>query len=105
MRKEIELKLTGQTRLELRRNLVLKFLEEKPGKGTGDDASIYFYYVEKLQDGRRVYLKRPAQLNNGFDFGINVENTVFDNKLRKSMPSHANIIKDLTEKRKTNFSK
>ena len=54
------------SRAELRKIVVFKFLEEKPGLGRGDDASHYRYNVETLSDGRRIYLTRPAYLKKGF---------------------------------------
>ena len=47
---------------------------ETPGTGNGEDASKYIYYVETLNSGDRVYLQRPANLHNGFDFLVCVEN-------------------------------
>lgn len=44
------------------------FASEVPGTGRGDDAAQYIYYVETLNDGKRIYLQRPANLHNGFDF-------------------------------------
>ncbi len=64
---EIDLKVRNYTsREELRKTVVLKFLEEKPGLGRGDDASHYRYNVETLSDGRRIHLTRPAYLKKGF---------------------------------------
>ena len=54
------------SRLELSEIVVSKFLEEEPGLGRGDDASHYRYNVETLNDGRRIYLTRPAYLKKGF---------------------------------------
>ena len=48
------------SRVELRKIVVSKFLEEEPGIGRGSDASHYSYNVETLSNGRRVYLSRPA---------------------------------------------
>lgn len=60
------------------------------------------YYVEKLKDGNRVYLKRPANLHNGFDFLVCVENTNYatqGNRYR-NYPKHEDIAKDLKNKKK-----
>ena len=65
------------TRPDLRRIVVSKFLEEKPGLGSGDKTSRYRYYVGNLADGRRIYLKRPAYLKKGFDFRISVGGMLF----------------------------
>lgn len=62
------------------------------------------YYVEKLKDGNRVYLKRPANLHNGFDFLVCVENTNYatqGNRYR-NYPKHEDIAKDLKNKKKEN---
>ena len=56
------------------------FSKEEAGKGTGDEAARYIYYVENLKDGNRVYLQRPANLHNGFDFLVCVENISYAKK-------------------------
>ena len=81
------------SRVELRKIVVFKFLEETPGLGRGDDASHYRYNVEILSDGRRIYLTRPAYLKKGFDFRINVESTMFQTK--HEYPKHDDIFDDL----------
>ncbi len=88
------------TRKEIRNFLIKKFLEEEPGTGKGEKCSKYIYYVEELQTGNRVFLKRPAPLNKGVDFEVHVESVEFRAKgPRRTMPSHDNIISDLTIKR------
>jgi hypothetical protein len=69
-----------KSREQLRKILILKFLEEEPGQGTGNLTSYYRYNVETLSDGKRVYLARPARLNHGFDFTIHVEGAFFGAK-------------------------
>lgn len=86
------------SREEVRKTLVLQFLEEEPGQGKGDLTSRYRYNVETLSDGKRVYLKRPAALNKGFDFTVHVENTYFK-KLGGDLPTHDDIFTDLKEKK------
>jgi len=88
------------SRAELRKIVVFQFLEEEPGLGRGDDASHYRYNVETLNDDRRIYLTRPAYLKKGFDFRINVEETVF--QTRQEYPKHDDIFDDLREKRREN---
>ena len=88
------------SREELRKAVVFKFLEEKPGIGRGDDAAHYRYNVETLNDGRRIYLTRPAYLKKGFDFRINVEGVVF--QTGKEYPKHDDIFDDLRLKRQEN---
>lgn len=85
------------SRQELRKSVVQKFLEEEPGRGTGRLTSHYRYYVEKLGDGRRIFLTRPAWLKFGFDFVIRVEETTFING--RDNPSHEDLLKDLQRKR------
>lgn len=88
------------SREELRKTIVSKFLEEKPGLGKGDDASHYRYNVETLSDDRRIYLTRPAYLKKGFDFRINVEGTIF--QTGHDYPKHDDIFDDLSLKRQEN---
>ncbi|GAI41710.1 unnamed protein product [marine sediment metagenome] len=88
------------SRVELRKIVVSKFLEEEPGLGKGNDASHYRYNVETLSDGRRIYLTRPAYLKKGFDFRINVEGTIF--QTGQEYPKHDDIFDDLREKRRGN---
>jgi hypothetical protein len=98
MREYKELKVNGN-RQEIRHQLINEFLLEKPGTGTGEDCSIYIYYVESLTDGSRIFLKRPARLNKGFDFEVNVENTYFGYTRKTTMPSHNIIYEDLEWKK------
>jgi len=88
------------SREELRKIVVFKFLEERPGLGRGNDAAHYRYNVETLSDGRRVYLTRPAYLKKGFDFRINVEESIF--QTRHEYPKHNDIFNDLILKRQEN---
>ena len=85
------------SRVELRKIVVSQFLEEEPGLGKGSDASHYRYNVETLDDGRRIYLTRPAYLKKGFDFRINVERTAF--QTGHEYPKHDDIFHDLRLKR------
>ena len=87
------------TRNEVRMRVVNKLSEESYGEGKGELASRYVYYVEALNNGDRVYLKRPAYLHNGFDFLICVENINFNpNGRRRDYPTHDDIIRDLSSK-------
>lgn len=88
------------TRNEVRERVIAEFLKEAPGKGNGENQSKYLYFVETLKDGNRIYLERPANLHNGFDFLINVENINFSTTNRiKYNPSHDNIFNDLKAKK------
>lgn len=93
-------------RNKIRMSVVNELSKEEPGQGKEDLASRYTYYVETLSDGKRIYLRRPANLHNGFDFVVGVENINFNLDGRKrSYPKHDDIIIDLTEKKKENSKK
>lgn len=98
--------LSGTTREEIRREIITEFLKEKPG--TKDETSVYYYIVEKTQNGVEIYLKRPARLNKGMDFEVHAVNTIFENMnnkgqiRRSSKPSHSTIIRDLDTKKREN---
>ena len=86
----------------VRMRVVDKLSEEVPGRGKGDLASHYTYYVEELSNNRHVYLRRPANLHNGFDFVVHVEGANFNRTgvgRAKSNPSHDDIIEDLRAKK------
>jgi len=101
MHHEMDFRVRSYTsREELRKIVVLKFLEERPGLGRGNDAAHYRYNVEILDDGRRIYLTRPAYLKKGFDFRINVEGTIF--QTGQEYPKHDDIFDDLRLKRQEN---
>ena len=89
------------TRNEVRMRVVESFAAEPPGQDSGDLASRYTYFVESLTDGNRVYLRRPANLHNGFDFVVCVENCLFNapGERRRNYPKHEDIINDLVVKR------
>ena len=92
------------SRNDVRMRVINKLSEEEPGTGKGEDASRYIYYVETLNDGNRVYLQRPANLHNGFDFLVCVENTNYaePNKRRRNYPKHEDLYADLLQKRAEN---
>lgn len=103
MSTELYFKLTGNTRESIRKNVVEIFLEEKAGKGKKELSSKYIYYVETLDNGKRVYLKRPAYLNKGMDFTVHLENTSFREKgANRDIPSHSEIVNDLLNKKTEN---
>lgn len=89
-------------RVSMRKNLIQTFLCEIPGTGTGNDASRYQYNVE--QWGKYgIFLKRPTQLNKGFDFTVNIDGLFFKKNRRYSNPSHQDILNALSDC-KTNFT-
>ena len=100
------------SRQEIRSKLITAFLTEVPGTGKGDNASKYRYFVETLSDGTRIFLDRPARLNYGMDFVVNVEGCTFhsDKPNKKGdfpkipAPAHHNILDDLKEKKLSNPS-
>lgn len=101
------------SRQAIREKLILSFLNESPGCGTGSRSSKYKYFVETLSDGRQIFLSRPARLNKGMDFVVNVENYTFysdkpnkkGNYNRLPAPAHHNILSDLENKKKENKAK
>lgn len=88
--KEIEIK-DFKTSKEFVKKLLEVLLEEEPNKK-------YKYTVEKLKDGRRIYLKRPTRRYD-FDFEIYVEKWDGENDKR---PSHKDIIDYLIKFREKN---
>lgn len=104
-RHEIECFFSNEgSRNEVRMRIIDKLAQEKPGIGKGEVASKYIYYVEKLNDGNRIYLQRPANLHNGFDFLVCVENTNYAaaGERRRNYPKHQDIGADLSLKKKDN---
>lgn len=89
------------TRNEVRMRLIEDFANETPGTGRDELASGYTYYVETLSNGDRVYLQRPANLYNGFDFLVCVENANYaePGKRVRNFPKHEDIGADLELKR------
>lgn len=82
-------------RISMRKNLIQTFLCETPGTGKGDNASRYQYNVEQFSN-YYIYLKRPTQLNKGFDFTVNIHGLFFKKNRRYSNPTHQDIISALT---------
>jgi len=110
-----EIDLTKQKfsndRAEFRKEIISIFLNEKAGTGKGTNTTRYKYVVNILPEGRKVYLSRPANFNNGFDFTLNVEKTNFNlglvnkngnPKRASTRPTHENILTDLRNKKAEN---
>ncbi|WP_220092228.1 hypothetical protein [Helicobacter sp. 16-1353] len=76
------------SRNEVRTRVINIFLKELAGKGKGSLQTKYFYFIEKLTSGNRIYLERPANLHNGFDFLINVENVNFSKTAKVKIILH-----------------
>ena len=98
---EIDFDLRLTSREALRRKAVEDFLSEKNGywKDGVKHVTRYKYFVEKIQDGRRVYLLRPTYLNKGIDFQVWVEKMDGEEDKR---PSHQDVFKDLQLKQNEN---
>lgn len=104
----IPITIVENTRADYRRTLTELFLNETPGV-TGTPSK-YEYNVETDNAGNRIYLKRPTNLNKGFDFEVHVSNTRFrhidkNGRIKhNTRPSHDNIIEDLTKKKAENLA-
>ena len=105
MANSLTINIKGNSREEYRRKLIEEFIKELPG--SAKSVSEYYYYVDSA-DGKRIYLKRPTQLNKGVDFEVRVENTQFRYGKHGNIistgnrPSHNDIFKDLGNKKKEN---
>lgn len=87
------------SRNDIRMKVVNELSKEIPGQGKDTLASRYTYFVETLNDGRRIYLRRPAFLHNGFDFVVCVEGINFNPfGRRRDYPTHDDILNDLKDK-------
>ena len=73
---EVYYTLPAGDRVIKRKALISKMLDEECGTGTGDNCSQYTYFVESYKE-YGIYLKRPTQLNKGFDFTVNVSGMWF----------------------------
>jgi hypothetical protein len=89
-RRSSELTINNGTRRQFRERIIQEFLKEEPGTGKGELTSKYTYFVETLANGKRIFLTRPARLNNGFDFEIRVEGMKFTSAKGRTSnrPSH-----------------
>ncbi len=90
------------SRNDVRLRVVSAFSEEYPGTAT--ETERYTYYVELLNDGNRIYLRRPANLHNGFDFLVCVENTNYakPGERCRNYPKHDDLGTDLRTKKDEN---
>jgi hypothetical protein len=92
----------SDNRNELRKEVINMFLQENPGTGRYELTSRY-KYITKIIGNNEVYLSRPAQFNNGFDFTLNVSNINFNPHGRSTTrPTHQNIFDDLELKKEAN---
>ena len=89
-------KLISNNRCNIRKEVVNWFLEEPPGTGKGNECSKNTYVVETYKD-LTITLERPANLNKGFDFIVNVNGMYFMSTRRHRNPSHPDIIDALKQ--------
>ena len=84
-------KLSSNCREKIRDEVTGWFLQEEPGKGKEDLTSRAVYEVEEYDD-LAIELHRPAALNKGFDFTVQIKGLRFiKNEKHKSCPSHDDI--------------
>ena len=88
-------RLPEGNRIQKRHALISCFLNEDAGFGRGNEASRYQYDVESYGE-YGIFLKRPTQLNKGFDFTVNVEGMYFKKNRKYSNPSHQDIFEALS---------
>lgn len=93
---EINFELVSRDRKTMRTTLISAMLNEEPGNGKGDQCSRYQYNVENFQE-YGIFLKRPTQLNKGFDFTVNTKGLWFKKNRRYSNPSHQDIFDALED--------
>lgn len=87
------------SRNDIRMKVVNELAKELCWEGKNELASKYTYYVETLNDQRRIYLRRPAFLHSGFDFVVCVEGINFNpTGRRRDYPTHDDSLNDLKEK-------
>ena len=83
--------LQANNRADIRKELVTLLLQEQPGTGAGVNASRYRYTVD-IFNNYSIVLNRPAGLNKGFDFTVNIQGMSFKKQRTYSNPSHQDII-------------
>jgi hypothetical protein len=88
-------RVNGLTAKQIRDLLLDTWKMESP-------STLYRYFVETLQTGKRVYLERPGQLNKGCDFVIFVEDLIFFSNGNDKPPRHKDLLADLRSKANSN---
>ncbi len=83
-----------KSKAEIRKFILEKWLEEKPEVE-------YRYFVETFEDGSRLYLERPAQLNKGCDFVIYLENFLEFKNGNDKPPGHKDLLAEIAAKKET----
>jgi hypothetical protein len=92
----------NKDRKELRDKIIDLFKSENAGQGKGSLATRVVYCVEDI-NGEIIYLKRPAPLNNGFDFEVHTKSKLFFGRI-KTRPSHECIKKIIRDLKSQNIS-
>ena len=106
MATNITLNITAADKASYRKQLIEEFLKEMPGTTTS--VTEYYYFVDTLQNNKRIYLKRPTALNKGVDFEVRIEDIQFrygkyGNIISTgNRPSHDDIANDLINKKAEN---
>ena len=93
--------LTSTNRADIRKEVTSWFLQEIPGTGKNNNCSKNIYTVENYGI-LSITLNRPAGLNKGFDFVINIQGMLFQGKRRHSNPSHNDIVSCLKQVQQSN---
>lgn len=89
----IDLEFNINDRARLRSMVLQLWIQESPGS-TGAVSS-FRYNVERLADGSRIYLERPAHINKGADFRVLCENFIYYKNGKPKPPSHPVLITEL----------
>lgn len=106
MATNITLNIVATDKSSYRKLLIEEFLKEQPG--SIKSVTEYYYFVVTLQNDKRIYLKWPAALYKGVDFGVRIEDTQFRYGKHGNIistgncPSHDDIINDLSKKKLEN---
>ncbi len=99
-----------QDRKKIRDNIVDLFKSERAGQGKGLDSTRVIYCMEKTLNDEIIYLQRPAYLNKGFDFTVNVKKYNFKAPTKKNQnrlthtPRHDSIFHPLNLIKITNVT-
>ena len=91
----VQYTLQINNRQQIRNDIINLFKNEQPGTGTGTNVSRYIYEVEEFGN-YKIQLRRPANLNKGFDFTVNTMGLSFKKRRRYSKPRHDDIISALS---------
>ena len=81
-----------KSKADIRKFILEKWMEEEPEVE-------YRYFVEAFDDGSRLYLERPAQLNKGCDFVIYLENFLEFGNGNDKPPSHKSLLAEIAAKK------